>query len=87
MIVLDKNYSLECDKYNWTLKYVGDPEMKEVNGEEKEVRSRDQWHYATLRQALKAYSDKSIKTAQPKDLQDVIRHLLTVDKTIRNVCP
>jgi len=77
-IILDQNFTLVPDGYQWTLKY----ESKRIEIDEdtllgKVVTSSDQWYHGELRFALRAYCDKVLKPEPSvKALWDKIEELV-----------
>lgn len=78
-IILDENFRLEPDGYQWVLKYEAKrKEIDEDTLEEKIVTSSDQWYHGELRFALRAYCDKVLKPEPTvKALWDKIEELFT----------
>jgi hypothetical protein len=75
MIILDENYWLENDSYNWVLKFKAvRRELRE--GKEVEVTSEDQWYHGELRFALANYVSKVTKVAS-----NVAELIAAVNKT------
>jgi hypothetical protein len=83
-IVLDENFYIESDRYSWALHYQSDPHVKEVRGVEKEVTSKDTTYYATMKQALRAYCDKSLKGCG--SIEEVLKKQDEVLKVIESIC-
>ncbi len=59
-MILDKDFKIEIDSYNYTLvKEQNTGELNKSSG--KPVISRDQWHYPSLKMALKKYVDEALR--------------------------
>lgn len=76
---LDKNYTIEGEGYNWTLKFSEEA----VNKDGKEIVRTDQWYYPSLKLALKKYADESLRVSE--DIQEVIDKLNNIEETIKNI--
>lgn len=63
---LDDDFSVEGKAYEWTLKLVR--KTDQINPKtDKPVVNRDEWHYPSLRMALKKYLDESLKKSKTID--------------------
>lgn len=60
---LDENYSLHNTENQWTLNYT----RKYINDKGKEVTTTNDYFYTRLSQALNAYIDKKLKSAETVD--------------------
>lgn len=80
---IDNNYRLEFDNFNVTLRYESDPVDKEVDGELKRVTSKNEWYYATTKQALKAYLDRSMRDSS--DVESILSSISYVEMKIENL--
>ncbi|AGO47311.1 hypothetical protein Phi19:1_gp021 [Cellulophaga phage phi19:1] len=56
-MILDKNYKLTGETYNWVLEYESD--LKTKDG--KEYKSSNTWYFPKIEQALNKYIDESVK--------------------------
>lgn len=77
---LDNQYHIETDTYNVTL--VKKTPYEGKDGEEK-VRE-DRAYYATVRQALGAYVNESLKPAE--DVSDLLKRLISLEEKINELC-
>ncbi len=78
MIQLDENYRIEEDSVSWNLIYEKEGEINPDTG--KPIMSRDASYHATLKQALVAYLDKSLKGST--DVQGVIDRIAEAEQRI-----
>jgi len=83
MITLDKNYYIEADSNNWTLRYKSDPFEKVVKGEKKMVSSKDRWYFANLGGCLNRYVNEATKHC--KSVDEILSKLDRVEEIIRQV--
>lgn len=83
-IILDENFRLDPDGYQWILRY--ESKRTEIDPDtllEKVVTSSDQWYHGELRFALRAYCDKVLKPEPTvKALWDKIEELVVKIDTL-----
>lgn len=79
MIQLDENYLIETDSYNWTLRFES-VRMELKDGKEKQIKSKDEWHYPNIKLCLKKYLDESLKDCP--SIEDVLIRIGELEKKI-----
>ena len=78
---LDDNYFITRDKYNVVLNYR---EEKGLNADTGKITiSTDEWYYGNMKDALKAYLNKS--GVHNESVDDVIAHIQRVEHKIDNL--
>jgi hypothetical protein len=80
-IKLDDNFSVECDTYNYHLKYSKVGEINEKTG--KPSVSTDEWYYARLSHALTKYFNQTMKGAS--DIVELRAEIKRVEQIILEV--
>ena len=71
-MVLDKDFRIEVDSYNYSL--IKEEVTEEINPRTgKLIVSRDQWHYPSLNMALKKYVDEALRPS--KSIEEVLGKL------------
>ena len=84
IIVLDSEYSIECNGLGTMLDYQATKERIDTDTlETKTVTVKDRWYFLNVPQALRKYSDKVLE--QSDDLKDVLKKLKEVEVIIKNV--
>lgn len=82
MIVIDKNYSIVGDNYNWTLLKEEEGEINEKTG--KPMKSKTEWHYPKLTQCLSKYVNEVSKSANNlEELKQIIRESNRIINSIK----
>lgn len=79
-LVLDENYSVEMDSYNFTLKY-----KKSVYDElkKKDVATSNEWHFPTFQSALGKYLNECIRPLE--SIQALNAELQRIEKLITTI--
>jgi len=81
MIKLDDNYSIEGDKYNWTLRFEKTGDINPKTG--KPTVSKDEWYFSKLEQCLSEYANQKSKEAERyTELADLLKAINTTIKSI-----
>lgn len=81
ILKLDDNYSVSMDTYNFTLKSEFKTFDKVKN---KEITSKDEWHFPTFQLALQKYLNECIKPLESiKDLQKELERIETLITNIK----
>ena len=75
---LDNNYSLEGEKYQWTLSYESETKTAE-NG--KKYTSKDNWYYRSIDDALTKYVDECLKPCE--SVKEVLQRIAELKETIK----
>jgi len=84
IIVLDSEYSIECDGKGVILKYQAAKERINTDTLETEnYTTKAQWFILNVPQALRKYADKVLE--QSEDLKDVLKKLKEVEAIIKNI--
>lgn len=84
IIVLDAEYSIECDGKGVMLKYQATKERINTDTLEAEnYTTKAQWFILNVPQALRKYADKVLE--QSGDLKDVLKKLKEVEAIIKNI--
>ena len=84
IIVLDSEYQISCDGYGVTLTYQATKERIDTDSlESKTVTVKASWHFLSVPQALRRYTDKVLE--QSNDLKDVLKKLKEVEALIKNI--
>ena len=78
---IDDNYSITKDQYSWTLRYKS---VRFDKKKGKDITSSDQWDYPTIKLALKAYLDKSLKDVT--FVKDIIARIEEAEAKIDGIC-
>jgi hypothetical protein len=81
VIKLDENYRIECDTYNYHLKYSKVGEINEKTG--KPSVSNDEWYFPRLSQALNRYFNQAMKSAA--DIEELKEEISRVEKIISGI--
>jgi len=81
MITLDENYRIEFDANNFILKYEKEKTIIK-DGEEKKIKSSDEWYYPRLENALYKYVDQASKVS--KNASELLESLGRINATIAN---
>jgi hypothetical protein len=79
-IILDSEYKIESDAYNFTLKYENKRFDKE---KQKEVKSANEWHFPNLSGALNKYSNECFKFSN--SICELISELKRIEGLISNL--
>jgi len=81
-IVLDENFSILIDTYNFQLNYSNEVAGKDKKtGEEKIIKQSDSWFYPDLGGALKCYLKESLRESE--SIQEVLNKIDEVHETIK----
>ena len=84
MIILDSNYSVNCDGYGTTLNFQEQRERKnKITNEIEFYLYKDQWHYLSVTQAISKYKDLVLENSE--DLKDVLKKLDEINLTIKTL--
>ena len=75
---LDNNYSLEGEKYQWTLSYESETKTAE-NG--KKYTSKGKWFYRSMEDALNRYVDEAAKPS--KSVLEILKNLAELKQIIK----
>ena len=79
-IKLDENYKMVSDNHNWTLEFES---IRFDEEKQKEVKSKDEWHYPSIQGCLKKYLDQSGKNSNSID--ELIEKLNEIYLVIKNL--
>lgn len=80
-MVLDKDFRIEVDSYNYTL--VKERITEQINEKTgSPIVSKDQWHYPTLKMALSKYVDEALRASE--DSKEILEKLEDIYKIIDN---
>lgn len=80
-MVLDKDFRIEVDSYNYTL--VKERITEQINEKTgNPIVSKDQWHYPTLKMALSKYVDEALRASE--DSKEILEKLEDIYKIIDN---
>lgn len=84
IIVLDSEYSIECNGLGTRLDYQATKERIDTDTlESKIVTVKDRWYFLNVPQALRKYADKVLE--QSDDLRDVLKKLDLLNIVIKNI--
>lgn len=83
MTVLDENYTLEQDSFNWILKYKSERIGEDKDGNEKIITSTDESYHGTINFALKKYCD-NIKKDHNESVEKLIEVTERLEKMLTN---
>ena len=84
IIVLDAEYSIECNGLGVMLDYQATKERIDTDTlETKIVTVKDRWYFLNVPQALRKYADKVLE--QSDDLRDVLKKLDLLHIIIKNI--
>lgn len=84
IIVLDSEYSIECNVLGTTLDYVATKERIDTDNLETVTYTvKDRWYFLNVPQALRKYADKVLE--QSDDLKDVLNKLDLLNTVIKNI--
>jgi len=84
IIILDSEYSIECNGLGTTLDYQATKERIDTDTlESKFVTVKDRWYFLNVPQALRKYADKVLE--QSDDLKDVLKKLDILKILIKNI--
>lgn len=79
-IKLDENYKMVSDNHNWTLEFES---VRFDEEKQKEVKSKDEWHYPTIQGCLEKYVNQSGKKTE--STEELINHLKDLKLIIKSI--
>jgi hypothetical protein len=81
---IDDNYTINCDGNGCSLLFEEQRDrLNKKTGEQESYTFKSQWHYLSVPQCLRKYTELSIETS--KDLKDVLNKLEEINTTINQI--
>lgn len=82
MIVLNENFYIETDTFNYTLQFRKDKQV-EKSAEIKTITQSETWYYPNIQACCRKYLDESLKESE--SIEEVLLKIEGIHQTIKNI--